>query len=146
MAMRLALDTNRYTDLCRDVLEVVTLVEHADAVFLPFAVLGEVRAGFSLGKRGAENERVLRQFLMKPGVAVLFADDQTTHHYAALFRQLKRQERRFRPTTCGPLRWCCNTISSFAIATTTSIIYPRSRGFEQETRGTRSAAPGACEA
>ena len=89
--MRLALDTNRYTDLCRDNSEVVELVEHAEAVFLPFAVLGEVRAGFSLGKRGAENERVLRQFLMKPGVAVLFADDQTTHHYAALFRQLRRQ-------------------------------------------------------
>ena len=89
--MRLALDTNRYTDLCRDIAEVVAIVEHAEAVFLPFAVLGEVRAGFSLGKRGAENERVLRQFLMKPGVTVLFADDQTTHHYAALFRQLRRQ-------------------------------------------------------
>ena len=89
--MRLALDTNRYSDLCRDVDEVVALVEHAEAVFLPFAVLGELRAGFSVGQRGAENERTLRRFLMKPGVAVLFADDQTTHHYAALFRQLRRQ-------------------------------------------------------
>lgn len=90
--MRLALDTNRYTDLCRDTAEVVTLVEHAEAVFLPFVVLAELRAGFAVGTRGAENERVLRRFLMKPGVAVLFADDQTTHHYATLFRQLRRQE------------------------------------------------------
>ncbi|HVR95777.1 MAG TPA: type II toxin-antitoxin system VapC family toxin [Thermoanaerobaculia bacterium] len=89
--MRLALDSNRYTDLCRAVEEVVTLTEHAEAVFLPFVVLGELRAGFSLGTRGAENERLLRQFLMKPGVAVLYADDQTSHHYAALFRQLRRQ-------------------------------------------------------
>jgi tRNA(fMet)-specific endonuclease VapC len=89
--MRLALDTNRYTDLCRDVAEVVMLVEHADAVFIPFAVLGELRAGFSIGKRGAQNERMLRQFLMKPRVAVLFANDQTTHHYAALYRQLRSQ-------------------------------------------------------
>jgi len=89
--MRLALDTNRYTDLCRNIAEVLTLVEHADAVFLPFPVLGELRAGFSLGKRGVENERMLRQFLMKPRVAVLYADDQTTYHYAALFRQLRRQ-------------------------------------------------------
>lgn len=89
--MRLALDTNRYTDLCRDTVEVVTLVEHAEAVFLPFVVLGELRAGFALGNRGAENERVLRHFLMKSGVAVLFADDQTTHHYATVFRQLRRQ-------------------------------------------------------
>lgn len=89
--MRLALDTNRYTDLCRGAAEVVALVEDAEAVFLPFIVLGELRAGFSIGKRGAENERVLRRFLMKPGVAVLFADDQTTHHYAAVFRQLRHQ-------------------------------------------------------
>ena len=34
MAVRLALDTNRYTDLCRDTAEVVTLVEqHFD--YLP---------------------------------------------------------------------------------------------------------------
>lgn len=91
MAVRLALDTNRYTDLCRDAAEVVTLVEHAEAVFLPFVVLAELRAGFAVGTRGAENERVLRRFLMKPGVGVLFADDQTTHHYATIFRQLRRQ-------------------------------------------------------
>ena len=89
--MRLALDTNRYTDLCRGMAEVVSLVEHADAVFIPFVVLAELRAGFAVGTSGAENERVLRRFLMKPGVAVLFADEQTTHHYAAVFRQLRRQ-------------------------------------------------------
>jgi tRNA(fMet)-specific endonuclease VapC len=91
VAVRLALDTNRYTDLCRDTAEVVTLVEHAEAVFLPFVVLTGLRAGFAVGTRGTENERVLRRFLMKQGVAVLFADDQTTHHYATLFRQLRRQ-------------------------------------------------------
>jgi tRNA(fMet)-specific endonuclease VapC len=89
--VRLALDTNRYTDLCRGTAEVVTLVEHAEAVFLPFVVLAELRAGFAVGTRGAENERVLRRFFMKPGVAALFADDQTTHHYATIFRQLRRQ-------------------------------------------------------
>jgi predicted nucleic acid-binding protein len=62
--MRLALDTNRYTDLCRGAVEVVELVEHAEAVFLPFIVLGELRAGFSLGTRGVESERVLRSFLL----------------------------------------------------------------------------------
>jgi len=91
VAVRLALDTNRYTDLCRDTAEVVMLVEHANAVFLPFVVLAELRAGFAVGTRGAENERVLRRFLMKSGVAVLFADDQTTHYYATIFRQLRRQ-------------------------------------------------------
>ncbi|MBV8202602.1 MAG: type II toxin-antitoxin system VapC family toxin [Acidobacteria bacterium] len=89
--MRLALDTNRYTDLCHGVAEVATLVESAEVVYFPFIVLAELRAGFSLGTRGSDNERVLRRFLLKPTVAVLLADQQTIHHYVAVFRQLRRQ-------------------------------------------------------
>jgi tRNA(fMet)-specific endonuclease VapC len=89
--MRLALDTNRYKDLNHGVAAVVTLVERAEIVLLPFIALAELRAGFSAGMRGGENERVLRLFLMKPGVAVLFADEQTVQHYVAVFRQLRRQ-------------------------------------------------------
>ena len=89
--MRVALDTNRYVDLCKGVVETVTIVEEAEVIVLPFVVLGELRAGFVHGRRQAENERVLRRFLLKGGVGVLFADDQTTHHYAAVFRQLRKQ-------------------------------------------------------
>ena len=89
--MRLALDTNRYTDLCRGDAFVVETVETADEVWLPFVVLGELRAGFAVGNQGARNEAVLRRFLLKPGIGVLYADDQTTHHYATVYRQLRRQ-------------------------------------------------------
>ena len=89
--MRIALDTNRYVDLCQGLEGTVALLEEADAVLLPFVVLGELRAGFVHGRRQAENERTLRRFLLKDGVAVLLADDQTTHHYAAVFQQLRRQ-------------------------------------------------------
>lgn len=89
--MRVALDTNRYVDLCKGVIETVGVLEEADSIFLPFVVLGELRAGFALGRRPADNERVLRSFLLKDGVRVLFADDQTTHHYASVFRQLRKQ-------------------------------------------------------
>lgn len=89
--MRLALDSKRYVDLCKGVEETVRLVSTADAVFLPFVVVGELRAAFVLGKRTAENERVLRRFLLKPGVSVLYPDEQTTHHYASAYRQLRLQ-------------------------------------------------------
>ena len=69
----------------------MALLEEAEAVILPFVVLTELRAGFALGRRHAENDRRLRRFLLKDGVHVVFADDQTTHHYAAVFRQLRRQ-------------------------------------------------------
>ena len=89
--MRIALDTNRYTDLCRGEPEVIDLVELAESVYLPFIVLGELRAGFTVGKYGKQNERTLRAFLIKEGVHTLHADDKTTHHYAALYRQLRGQ-------------------------------------------------------
>jgi len=89
--MRLALDTNRYVDLCKGLAPTVDLVATADAVFLPFIVVAELRAGFALGRRGAENERVLRRLLQKEGVHLLLPDDQTTFHYASVFRQLRQQ-------------------------------------------------------
>lgn len=85
--MRLALDTNRYVDFCKDVAGVVATLESAEAVILPFAVLGELRAGFAVGSKGPANERTLRRFLMKSGVSVLLPDEQTTYHYAAVYRQ-----------------------------------------------------------
>ena len=89
--MRLALDTNRYTDLCRGDAQVVERIEAADEVWLPFIVLGELRAGFAVGSQGPRNEAILRRFLLKPGVDVLYADEQTTHHYANVYRQLRKQ-------------------------------------------------------
>lgn len=89
--MRIALDTNRYTDLCRGDVTVVEAVEFAEEVWLPFVVLGELRAGFAVGNQGPRNESSLRRFLIKPGVGVLYADEQTTHHYAAVYRQLRKQ-------------------------------------------------------
>ena len=91
MEVRLALDTNRYTDLCRGHSATLEALETADEVYLPFVVLGELRAGFAVGHHSAENERILYQFLIRDGVQILFADDQTTHHYAAVYRQLRRQ-------------------------------------------------------
>jgi tRNA(fMet)-specific endonuclease VapC len=89
--MRIALDTNRYVDMCRGEETTVNLVASADEVWLPFIVIGELRAGFVVGRRGAENERLLRRFLSKPGLDVLYADEQTTHHYASVFRHLRKQ-------------------------------------------------------
>jgi tRNA(fMet)-specific endonuclease VapC len=89
--MKVALDTNRYVDLCKGVKATVELLGAAERVFIPFVVIAELRAGFSVGRHGTENESVLRRFLSKEGVRVLYADDRTTQHYAAVYRQLKRQ-------------------------------------------------------
>jgi tRNA(fMet)-specific endonuclease VapC len=89
--VRVAVDTNRYVDLCKGVADTIEVLETAEAIVLPFVVLAELRAGFLLGRRQIENERALNMLLLKDGVEVLYADDQTTHHYASVYRQLRKQ-------------------------------------------------------
>jgi len=89
--MRLALDTNRYRDLTDGDAQTTRVLEQAAAVFVPFVVVAELRAGFRVGRRGRENESVLLRFLTKPGISVLYADEGTTEAYAALFAQLRKQ-------------------------------------------------------
>ena len=89
--MRLAIDTNRYRDLCDGRREVVERLETAEAIFVPVVVLAELRAGFAVGTKGRANERMLHQFLARPGVEVLHTTDATTRSYAALYRQLRTQ-------------------------------------------------------
>ncbi len=84
-------DQSRNADLARGLPEVVNPVMGADRVFLPLIVLGELRAGFQVGARSRQNERMLTRFLNSPRVRLLLPDEQTTHHYAALFAQLRRQ-------------------------------------------------------
>ncbi|HET7502301.1 MAG TPA: type II toxin-antitoxin system VapC family toxin [Kofleriaceae bacterium] len=89
--MRLAIDTNRYRDLCDGKRDVVERLETAEAIFVPFVVLSELRAGFAAGTKGRANERALHRFLAQAGVEVLHTTDATTRSYAALYRQLRTQ-------------------------------------------------------
>ena len=57
--MRIALDTNRYVDLAAGSADAVHVLEHAEEIALPFVVIAELRAGFAIGTKGADNERVL---------------------------------------------------------------------------------------
>ena len=87
--MNLALDTNAYSDFMRGVAERVAMVRAVEAIFLPFIVLGELRAGFAAGDRQSANSANLQRFLASPRVSVLLADEQTTHYYAQLHRELR---------------------------------------------------------
>src|SRR5437899_184199 len=89
--MRIALDTNRYTDFCRGDPEIVQRTAEAERIFMPFIVLAELRAGFLVGTRAKQNERILGRFLNTARVRLLLPDEQTTHHYADLFAQLRKQ-------------------------------------------------------
>lgn len=89
--MRIALDTNRYVDFAKGDEVAVHALQRADEIFVPLMVVAELRSGFLCGARGPENERHLVRFLNSPRVRILYPDDNTTHQYARLFLQLRRQ-------------------------------------------------------
>ncbi len=89
--MKLAIDTNAYAAAARGAERESALLRAADRIVLPFVVLGELRAGFAAGTLGHRNEANLTRFLSSPRVEIAFADEQTTHHYASAFAQLRRQ-------------------------------------------------------
>ena len=89
--MKLLIDTNRYRDFCAADPQTVDWVQRADEIGLPFVCLAELRAGFLCGTQGRRNESVLVRFLNRPRVRVFYADEDTTHHYARLFQQLRVQ-------------------------------------------------------
>ena len=89
--MTIAIDTNRYRDFCAGESAAVEVFASAHAIHVPFVVLAELRAGFLIGRLWRKNEAVLLRFLSRPRVHLQCADEQTTHHYARIFAQLRAQ-------------------------------------------------------
>ena len=88
--MRVALDTNRLTDLFQGDTALADTLGGCDGVWIPLIVLAEIKAGFYGGAQQLRNEILLRQLLAKPTVDVLQPSRETAEHYARLFVQLKR--------------------------------------------------------
>ena len=88
--MRIALDTNRLTDLFRGDMALAAFLGTCDEVCIPFVVLAEMKAGFYGGNRQTQNEGLLAHLLARETVSILLAGRETTEHYAHLFVQLKR--------------------------------------------------------
>jgi len=89
--MNVALDTNAYSDFMRGNPARVQLVRTAREIHLPLMVLGELRAGFAAGNQESTNAAVLNRFLNSPRVSILLPDEQTTHHYAAIYMELRKR-------------------------------------------------------
>ncbi len=89
--MRLLLDTNRYRDLCDGDPEALDTLQQADTIHVPFVVLAELPSGFLCGTLARKNEQYLIRFLNSNRVKTLYADENTTHHFAQVFAQLRLQ-------------------------------------------------------
>jgi predicted nucleic acid-binding protein len=89
MEVRVALDTNRLTDLFQGDVALAERLGRCEEVWIPLMVLAEIKAGFYGGTRGRRNEVLLQELLAKETVDVLLPGRETAEHYARLFVQLK---------------------------------------------------------
>ena len=87
---RLVLDTSAYSHMRAGHAGALECAAEAAVIVMPVTVLGELEAGFELGRRRQENRRALVEFLDEPFVSILDVTTETVRHYARLFAALRR--------------------------------------------------------
>ncbi len=85
------LDTSAYSALQQGNKDVILAISQANQLFVPVVVIGELRYGFVNGTKSQENERVLQKFLATDSVDILDITNDTTPHYAELYKHAKRK-------------------------------------------------------
>jgi tRNA(fMet)-specific endonuclease VapC len=86
---KLVLDTSAYSHFRRGEGAAVSLISAASWIGVSAVVLGELRAGFGLGKRRAHNEGELSEFLASSVVYLLDVDDEASRIYAEIVAALR---------------------------------------------------------
>ena len=89
--MKLCIDTNIYSAFKRGNQDVVDLLEKTEEVLIPAIVLGELYAGFNLGRHMKKNLSELYEFLKIPGIYVVEIDDRVAERYGNIIQILKNQ-------------------------------------------------------
>ena len=87
--MRVAIDTNRLTDLFQGDENLGQLLSRSQEVWVPLPVFAELKAGFLGGSRLSQIEAILSTFMGKETVRLLLPTRETAEHYARLALQVK---------------------------------------------------------
>lgn len=89
--MRICLDTSGYSAFKRGHDGTLALVQRAAEIVLPAVVLGELLAGFRLGRRDRSNRQELSAFMESPRVRVMPLDFDTAERYADIVLYLRER-------------------------------------------------------
>jgi tRNA(fMet)-specific endonuclease VapC len=84
------LDTSAYSAFNRGDTRLKQFIDPDNQLIVPLVVVGELRAGFALGSRQQENEKLLQRLLDSPNVHIISISDTTTRLFAAIAKKLKQ--------------------------------------------------------
>ena len=88
--MRILLDTSGYSAFMRGHEGALDLVQRAELIAISPVVLGELLAGFRLGKRSRKNRELLDRFFASPRVVSVPVDEGTATRYSDIVEYLQR--------------------------------------------------------
>lgn len=85
---RLLIDTSAYSAFFRGDAQATGAIAASAEIYLNPVIIAELLSGFSRGRRRAQNEKELSEFLASPRVSVLTIDEETSIRYAAILAGL----------------------------------------------------------
>ena len=86
---KVMMDTSAYAAFLRGSPGVKEAVQQADEIVFNPVVLGELVAGFLMGRNERKNRAILKDFLSSPRVIVAEIDEETSERYAVIVQSLR---------------------------------------------------------
>ena len=86
---KVLMDTSAYAAFRRGDPGVREAVQQADEIVFNPVVLGELKAGFLMGKNEKRNRAILRDFLSSPRAIIAEIDEETSERYAVIVQSLR---------------------------------------------------------
>jgi predicted nucleic acid-binding protein len=86
---KVMMDTSAYAAFMKGSSGIKEAVQQADEIVFNPVVLGELRAGFLMGRNEKKNRAILKDFLSSPRVIIADIDEETSERYAVIVQSLR---------------------------------------------------------
>ncbi|HCC69173.1 MAG TPA: VapC toxin family PIN domain ribonuclease [Nitrospiraceae bacterium] len=85
---RIILDTSGYSAYLRGSTAIRLAIQQTNEIFFNPIIVGELLAGYIIGKSEKKNRAILQKFLSSPRVKIVDIDEETSERYAIIMNYL----------------------------------------------------------
>lgn len=87
---RILMDTSAYSAFLRGHAEIKLAIQRSDEIFFNPVIIGELLAGFAMGKHEKQNKAILSELLASPRIKLVGIDEETSERYAIIMKHLRK--------------------------------------------------------
>jgi len=88
---RIIIDTSAYSHFLKGNSGIKHSLQKANEIFLNPVIIGELLAGFSMGKKEKKNKDIFEAFTSSPRVRVIDINEETSKRYAVILKYLREK-------------------------------------------------------